>query len=258
MNNRDELQEFSLDDILNEFLAEPEEAPAQETPSAPQQVNPSAAAQERAPAPQRMRKPAAPAPARKDSFLDDELATLLQEEPEDAEIQTPSRDTVRLEKLSDVPVAPKAEAPQPEPAPVVIDLDPKARLRELKKKLIAGPEKRYYDLSELGLGKFQTSIFVNLLVVLLCAAVTTLYAMDMVPESRLRLVIFSQVLAMLVSAWLGCHQMLDGLGDLLKFRFTANTMLAVTFLSCCVDAVFCLEELRIPCCAAFCLVMTLA
>ena len=35
----------------------------------------------------------------------------------------------------------------------------------------------------------------NLVIVLLCAGVTTLLALDMVPENRMRLVIFSQVLA---------------------------------------------------------------
>ena len=80
----------------------------------------------------------------------------------------------------------------------------------------------------------------------------------MVPENRLRLVIFSQVLAMLVSGLLGSQQMLDGLGDIAKGRFTVNTLLTVTFVVCCVDAVFCLADLRVPCCAAFCLEMTMA
>ena len=67
-----------------------------------------------------------------------------------------------------------------------------------------------------------------------------------------------QIRAMLVSAWLGSHQLLDGLLDLLRFRFSVYSMLTLTFAACCVDAVFCLQELRVPCCAAFSLEMTLA
>lgn len=81
---------------------------------------------------------------------------------------------------------------------------------------MAGPEKRYYELTELGIGKLQIGILLNLVIVLLCAGVTTLLALDMVPENRMRLVIFSQVLAMLVSGLLGSHLMLDGLGSIFK------------------------------------------
>ena len=62
----------------------------------------------------------------------------------------------------------------------------------------------------------------------------------------------------LVSALLGCHQMLDGLAELLRGRFTVNTLLNVTFAACCADALFCINELRIPCCAAFSLHVTMA
>ena len=55
---------------------------------------------------------------------------------------------------------PEYEKPMGEyipPEPIVFR--PRSRLRELKKKLIAGPEKRYYELVELGLGKLQMAIF---------------------------------------------------------------------------------------------------
>ena len=157
---------------------------------------------------------------------------------------------------ADAPAEQEAEEEKPTPPPIVFN--PRARLRELKKKLVAGPEKRYYELTEMGTGRLQAAIAVNVLIVLLCAGITTLFTMGMVPESRLKLVIFSQVLAMLVSALLGSHQMLDGLADLLKFRFTVNTLLNVSFLACLVDAVFCLQEVRVPCCAAFSLEITMA
>ena len=63
---------------------------------------------------------------------------------------------------------------------------------------------------------------------------------------------------MLISALLGSNLMLDSLGDLLKGRFTVNTLLTLTFAACLIDSVFCLQELRVPCCAAFSLEMTMA
>ncbi len=142
------------------------------------------------------------------------------------------------------------------PAPIVFT--PKSRLRELKKQLVAGPEKRYYELSEIGTGRLQLAILASLAIVLLCVGATTLFTMNMVPENRLRLIIFSQVLAMMLSALLGSHLMLDALADLFKGRFTVNTMLLLTFAACMADGVFCLMELRVPCCAAFSLEMTMA
>jgi len=230
MNEREELQEFSLDDILNEFHQDPDDLPEEPFGEEPEET------------PQSLPPEEIPAEAE---------AAVPEPEEAPAEKEPPFHDTVRLEKLSDVAAQPRKEAPAPKPSPVIIELDPKARLRELKKKLIAGPEKKYYELSELGLGKLQTSVFMNLLLALVCAGMTVLFAMDIVPESRLRLVIFSQVLAMLLSATLGSGQLLDGLSDALRLRFSVNSLLVLTFVSCCVDAVFCLQELRIPCCAAF-------
>ena len=142
------------------------------------------------------------------------------------------------------------------PAPIVFT--PRSRLKELKKQLVAGPERRYYELSEMGVGRLQAAILLNLLVVLICGGVTALFALELVPENRMKLVVFSQVLAMLISALLGCNLMLDSLGDLLKGRFTVNTLLTLTFAACLIDSVFCLQELRVPCCAAFSLEMTMA
>ncbi|MGM9589572.1 MAG: hypothetical protein ACI3V0_05300 [Faecousia sp.] len=166
----------------------------------------------------------------------------------------PDGETIRMDTVAEEPAA---EVPKEEPAPQII-YNPRTRLRELKKKLVAGPEKRYYELSEMGIGRIQISIVLNLVLVVLCIITTTLFSLNMIPENRLRFVIFSQILSMLLSAYLGCGQMLDGLGDLLKGRFTINTMLSLTFIACCVDAVFCLSELRIPCCAAFSLEITMA
>ena len=130
--------------------------------------------------------------------------------------------------------------------------------RDMKRKLVLGPEKRYYELAEKGLGKLQVSMFVCLIVVLLSAASTILYAQNVVPESRLRLMIFGQFLAVLVSALLGSFQLIQGVADLFKGRFTLNTLLVFTFVACTADGVFCLLQERIPCCAAFSLEVLLS
>ena len=142
------------------------------------------------------------------------------------------------------------------PAPIVFN--PKEKLRELKRKLVAGPERRYYELSEVGVGRLQMAMFLCLIVIVVCGGAALMYALDMVPENRQRLMVFGQVLAMLLGALLGSSQLVDGVTTLLKGKFTANTLLAVTFLACCADSIFCLQELRVPICAAFTLEVFMA
>ncbi len=142
--------------------------------------------------------------------------------------------------------------------PQPIQFHPRSRLRELKRKLVAGPEKAYYALSEKGLGKLQVAIFLSLLVVLISGIATGMYALGMVQENRLRLLVFGQFLAMLLSALLGSNQLIEGVSDLFQKRFTLNTLLVFTFMVCCLDGVLGLRQLRIPCCAAFSLQMTMS
>ena len=166
------------------------------------------------------------------------------EEPEEGSQEAPAREE---------PVVLTAEQ-IPAPKPILF----RSKLSELKRKLVAGPEKRYYDLSEIGLGRVQIAIFLSLLVVVLCAGSTVLYAMGAVMENRLRLMIFSQILAMMLSALLGCYLLMDGIVDLFTGKFSLNSMLFLTLAACSADAVFCLRELRVPCCAALSLEMTFA
>jgi len=135
--------------------------------------------------------------------------------------------------------------------PQPIAFPTRAESREMKRKLVVGPEKKFYELTEKGLGKLQLSMFFVLLVVVGSAISTVAYAQGMIPENRLRLMIFSQCLAVLVSALFGSFQLIQGAADLIKGRFTLNTLLLVTFFACCADGVFCLMQLRVPCCAAF-------
>jgi len=135
---------------------------------------------------------------------------------------------------------------------------PRSRLRELKRQLVAGPEKRYYALLEQGLGKLQAVIFLSLLVALIAAVSTAMYSMGMVQENRMRLMVFGQFLAMLVSALLGSYQLIEGVADLFRKRFTLNTLLVFTFIACCIDGILGLQQLRVSCCAAFSLEMTMS
>ena len=135
------------------------------------------------------------------------------------------------------------------PQPIVFR--PRSRLRELKRKLVAGPEKRYYELAELGLGRLQVAIFLCFIIVLLSGGALLLLGLDMVRADRMRLMVFGQVLGMLVAALLGSFQLINGGASLLKGRFTSDTMLLITFIACCVDSVVCLMQLRVPYCAAF-------
>ena len=142
------------------------------------------------------------------------------------------------------------------PQPIVFR--PKNRLRELKKKLIEGPERRYYELEAQGTGKLQFAIILSCLVSLVAAGTVVLHHLGMVSPERTRLMVYGQGLMLLLSAMLGSYQLIGGIADLVHKRFTLDTLLVFSFLACCADAIVCLRQLRIPCCAAFCLHMTMS
>ena len=201
--------------------------------------------------------------------LDQEPAEQMDEESEEesledipVEIQEDSQEEASQEELQpgdvdETKVVPQEEEEKP-PVQEPIPFRTKDRLRELKRKLVAGPERRYYELTELGVGKLQGAIFANLLILLASAAMTILFDMEIIPAERLRLVVFSQVLGLMLSGLLSCYCMMDGVAQIFRGRFSVDTMLALTFLACCVDGIFCLQQQRVPCCAAFCLEATFA
>lgn len=171
----------------------------------------------------------------------------IEDEPEPVEEEV----TEELEPFSDQ-WEPEYEQPMGEyvpPQPILFH--PQSRLRELKKKLVAGPEKRYYQLMEKGTGKLQVLIVIGLILSLLCIGSTVLDHLEMVQENRLKLMIFGQMLFMFVAALLGSFQLVEGLADLIRLRFSLNTLLLFSFLVCAVDGLFCLQQLRVPCCAPF-------
>ena len=292
MENKNEVQDFDLDDILSEFHDVPKDAlpevePDEEleqllhmpeltiTPVVVKAPEPMEALVQDAAGPEET-APDAPAGAGEfpvsieDTvvFTPEEAAEPAEEAADPLEPHVMTDDTVAIPSAEEVPaedaiaeeavpVQPAFEVPE-EYIPSPILFTPRSRLKELKKKLVAGPEKRYYELTEIGVGKLQMAILINVVIVALCAGITTMFALDMVPANRLRLVIFSQVLAMLLSGLLGSHLMIDSVADLLKGRFSVNTLLTLTFAACIADGVFCLRDLRVPCCAAFSLEMTFA
>jgi len=259
-----EQQEFTLEDILKEFGSDPEQPETEENAEEIPEEIPEEIAEEIA-----------------------EEVTQIQQQPE----TTPVTDaTIRLEKIPDavgtvrnaeriddedepiVPPVPEettepySEEWEPEyeqpiseyvPSPV-IPFPTRSRLRELKKQLVNGPERMYYVLSEKGQGKLQLAIFFNVLVLLLTAAATLLFNLQIIGENRLRFMVFGQFFCMLLAALLGCNQLIEGVADLLHKKFSLNTMLVFTFVLCCADGVMGLHQLRIPCCAAFSLQMTMS
>lgn len=154
---------------------------------------------------------------------------------------------------------PEYEQPMGEYVPLEpIVFRPKSRLHELKKKLVAGPEKRYYELTELGLGKLQLAILANGIVAVLSALSTGLYAIGAIPDDRMRLLVFGQFLALLLSALFGSYQLMEGVSDLVKRRFSPNTLLLFSLVACVADGVLCLQQVRMPCCAPFSLNVTMS
>lgn len=227
----------------------------------------------------RIQIPADIAAPREDALGDTIRMELPDRQPEEQEV---TGDTIKFtgvdKALEDtLPFGPVVTEEQPEKAepfsegwepeyeqpmgeyipPQPIMFQPKSRLRELKRKLVAGPERRYYELSELGFARLQAAILVSLLVAVLSAGTTVLYAMGLLTE-RLKLVAFLQLFGMLVAALMGTYQLMDGVTDIFKRRFSLNSLLVLSFCACIADGVFCLMEQRIPCCAAFTVQMTMS
>ena len=251
-----DLTQFSLEDILREFG---EETPTEEQPGEEVQVWPNKIAAEKI-----TDESDLAATVRLDGVV---KAVRQQEEATEQTVRfTPVGGDAELPEEPPVTIAPEdrvepySEQWEPDYEEPINDyvpqepivFRPKARLHELKKKLIEGPEKRYYELLEQGLGKLQVAIFLNLLVVLLAVGSTALYAFNLVPDNRIRLLVFGQFFALLLSALLGSYQLIEGVQDLFRKRFSLNTLLVFSLAACCADAILCLREVRVPCCAAFC------
>lgn len=128
----------------------------------------------------------------------------------------------------------------------------------MRRKIVEGPERQYYALREQGTAKLQSILFLCFLVAVVSVAASVFYALGRLPEDRLRLMIFGQLLMMLFSAFLGAYQLVDGLFLLFRRRFRPNTFLFFSFLVCLVDGIVCLQKLRVPCCSVFCVQMVMS
>ena len=189
--------------------------------------------------------------------MDEPEESIALDEPEEIRIAPPH--LPKKEEPYSENWEPEYEQPMGEyvpPQPLV--LHPRSKLHELKRKLVAGPEHRYYEINEKGFGKLQAAIFLSLLIVLITGGITVLGAMGMVPENRMKLLVFGQFLVMLLAALLGSQQLVSGLTSMFKGRFTLNSLLFFTFAACCADGVFGLLQQRVSCCAAFSLQVTLS
>lgn len=279
------LEDFSLDDIMKEFGAEEDAAEAAAVSEA--EASPLSDTRELPDLSQVEAVVERQEETAQEETAQEEAVPEAEEEPapvteETVRIPDVPSDTIRMEPAAlpkgkvtnaqpvddeadakEEPYSSKWEPEYEQPIgeyvpPQPIQFQPRSKIRELKRKLVAGPEKRFYELSELGLGKLQFALFLSMIMLGLAAASTVMYAMGLVPENRMRLMVFFQLLSMLVSALLGCFQLIEGFTDVFRKRFTLNTLLVFTFGFCCADAIFCLQQLRVPCCAAFCLEMTMS
>lgn len=288
-NKEKDMQEFDLEDIIREFSDLSDETPTEKAPE--QEVSEMTEDTEET-------GPAQEQPLEEESQVTgDTVRIAVPQALREEEPQSVTGDTIRLEPIREkqpecvtgdtIRMDPIAQPDEPEeevaeevqseqqpydgdwepeyeqpmgeyvpPRPILFH--PRSKLRELKRKLVAGPEKQYYNLLEKGLEKLQLAIFFNTLVVLASAVATGMYALGMVQDNRMRLMVFGQFLAMLLSALLGSQQLIEGALDLFKKRFTLNTLLVFSFALCCADGVMCLRELRVPCCAAFSLEVTMS
>ncbi len=257
--DENELQEFSLDDIMREFGSEelPEETPEESTPEEPA-LSGDTIRMEPITQPEEPKPQVTSDTIRLDTALIAKGTVRNAQPILDEEEEAPAAPQPEQEAFSGQ-WEPEYEQPMGDYVPPQLILPhPRSRLRELKKKLVAGPERLYYQLSEKGVGKLQVALFLSILVVLISAGATAMYAFGAVQPERMKLLVFSQFLAMLLSALIGSFQIIEGVADLFKKRFTLNTLLVFSFIACALDGVLCLKMEQVPCCAAFSLQVTMS
>lgn len=243
-----EKQEFDLDDILREFGGQ--KPPAEQT--APQEAQPEEAdsVEQDTIRLDQIQKAVATAQTQSD--------TVVFEPIEEAQEDVQTQAIPETEPFSE-DWEPEYEEPvEIFPPTQTIAFENKSRMRQLRHKIVSGPEQKYYELTEKGTGKLHLALILNVLLLLIVAGTTVLHALSMVSPERTRLLVFAQFLGLLLSALMGCSRMIDGFMDITKLHFTPNSLLLCTFIACCVDGVLCLQELRVSVAAVFILEMTMA
>lgn len=104
--------------------------------------------------------------------------------------------------------------------------------------------------------RLQSGLVVHL-ALFLTAATTALFAYQ-TEGIQLKLVVAGQLLLLLLSALAGFRRILEGILEMCRRRFRLSSLLAVSFVVCCVDGLLCLVNHAIPFGAVFALQMLMA
>lgn len=180
----------------------------------------------------------------------------IEPEPEPEPIPEPEPEPAPAEPFSEG-WEPEYEAPMGEyPQPIAFPR--KNRQSVLRKKLVAGPEKRYHALMSDGLGKLQAAIFLHLILLILSGAGMAFSMFATLSPERQRLLLFLQLVIGMVAGLLACYRLLVGIGNLLRGRFSLNALLLITFIACMVDGFNCLGTQRMPYTTVLCLELLMA
>lgn len=239
----DSMNEYEpeLEDILREFGSEPD-AP-EESLSDTRRLD-------------SLRSAVPPEMGNRDTVVFQPVTASVRPEPEEIPAE-PQPDKEEVEPFSE-DWEPEYDQPMgefipPEPIPF-----PESRLRSLRQALRNGPERRFYALMELGLGKLKWAVLLNFLLFAASFVLTLLQSRGVIPAQRLAPAIFCQLVLAMLAVLVGCYRLMEGIGALLRGRFTLELLLLVTSAACAIDGVFCLQSGRTPASALFCLHMLMA
>ncbi len=257
--------EFDIEDIIREFSEKTPEEPALEVEPAEepaQETVPVAAASGDTVRIELPRKPAIKMPEPEQlQPISEEMPAPREEaaRPEETASAQPQMPALEEAEPFSEGWEPEYEAPMGQFAPrEPIPFPQKNRTRQLREKLVAGPEKRFHDLSAMGLGGLGAGLFAQAILFAFASAVTLLMGLDQIGGDLLQPMLFSQFITVLLSGLMGCYRLLGGMGSLLRGKFTTNTLLCATFVACTADAWLCLDAQRTPLSALFCLHMLMA
>lgn len=266
MESNERIEQFDIEDIIREFSQKDADTDAllrqmfPETPAVHLQKQPVSTDTVRLdPIPQPEAPPAEPEAV---NFAPVEPEAPPAEQPQIEKVPEPTPEMPSLEAETEPFSAdwePEYDAPMGEFEPKApIPFPQKNRTRLLREKLVAGPEKRYQDLSATGLTGLNWGIFFQLLLTVLCISTTLLANAGKIPQAQLHNLLFWQLMAILLSGLLGCYRLLGGMGSLLRGQFTLNTLLCVSFALCLLDAYACLQDQQQNLSGLFCLQMLMA
>lgn len=147
--------------------------------------------------------------------------------------------------------APMGEYVPPEP----IQFRPRSNLAQA---IADGPEERYYQLAQQGVGKLQASMLLSGLVVVLACVSLWLQSAGCVRPDRMGILIWGELVAMGLSTLLAGSRLADGLRAIRNRSFTPDSLLLACFIACLADGVCCVIEGRVPFCGAFCLAVAMS